>query len=145
MDITLLVESIAGLIVILSILIFLWLLSPKKKVKKTKIKKEPSKSYSDNSLEALVAIVKDKTISETKLKETLDKILKHHGKIHKKMGLRSHPDLNIYVDLLVAICRHPNTNKHIIIDFDKQLQKLNPQYKSTLNDAVTKGLNSRGI
>jgi preprotein translocase subunit YajC len=146
MEITLLIKSISGLIVILSILIFFWLISPTKKKKKQIIKKVKETVVNQKvDLDSLRAVLRDKKTSTTALKKTLDLILKHHGKIHKKMGIRSHPDLNIYIDILVTICRHPNTDKRIIIDFDNSLQRLNPQYKSALNDAVTKGLNSRGL
>ncbi len=75
----------------------------------------------------------------------MDLVLKSHGNIHKKLGIRAHPDFDIYMEMLIVVCRHPNTNKNIIIDFDKELLKLNPQYKAEINDAITKGLNSRGI
>jgi hypothetical protein len=48
------------------------------------------------------------------------------------------------MDILFAICRHPNTNKDIIINFDKELEHLNPEYKKEINEAIAKGLNSRG-
>jgi hypothetical protein len=72
-------------------------------------------------------------------------ILKYYGHIHEKLGIRSHPDFDIYMEILIIICRHPNTNKDIIIKFDKELTRLNPSYKAEINEALTKGLNSRGV
>ena len=72
-------------------------------------------------------------------------VLKYHGTIHKKLGLRPHPESQIYMDILFSICRHPNANKDIIVNFDKELGKLNPEYKKDLHDAMMRGLNSRGI
>jgi hypothetical protein len=74
----------------------------------------------------------------------LDLILKHHGNISKKLGARPHPDFDKYMWVIIAICRHPSTNKDIIINFDKALTKQNPDYKAEINEAVAKGLNSRG-
>jgi len=65
--------------------------------------------------------------------------------LHEKLGLRTHPDFDTYMDILFTICRHPNTNKDIIIKFDKELSRLNPEYKKEINEAITKGLNSRRV
>ena len=89
-------------------------------------------------------MIKLKKTTSKELKDSLDLVLKHHALIHKKLGARAHPDFDIYRDILFSICRHPNTNKNIIINFDKELTRLNPEYKADINDAITKGLNSRG-
>ena len=65
--------------------------------------------------------------------------------LQKKTAGRSHTDFDIYMDILFTICRHPNTNKNIIIKFDRQLTNENPEYKADINDAITKGLNSRRV
>ena len=65
--------------------------------------------------------------------------------MHKKLGLRAHPDFDIYMDILFTICRHPNANKDLIIKFDRELEELNSEYKKEINDAITKGLNSRRV
>jgi hypothetical protein len=105
---------------------------------------ESENKHKDIGFDALRAIIKNKQSSSKELKEALDLILKHHGIVSKKLGLRPHPDFDVYMDILFTICRHPNTNKSIIVNFDKELLKLNPEYKSEINDAITKGLNSRG-
>ena len=149
MEITLLLKSAVGLILILSILIFLFFYSSKKK--KTTIPKNVQKITpeveTDNyktDLNSLRAELRKKKTTTKELMSIIDLILKHHGVIHKKMGMRSHPDFDAYTEIFMSICRHPNTNKNIILKFDKELSKLNPEYKSNINDAVTKGLNSRG-
>ena len=146
MELTLLVQSIGGLIVILTILTILLLMSPKKKTKKKKIEPVVKKNNSiQTDLASLKAIIKNKKTTKKELKSTLDLVLKHHGNIHKKLGSRSHPDFDTYMEILMIICKHPNTTKDIIIEFDKALVRKNPDYKSDINDAITKGLNSRGI
>ncbi len=140
MDITLLIESFIGLIIILAGLMFVLFYSPSAKIKRAK--KKLSKTVPDIKkqkidLDSLRAIIKNKKTTSTELKEALDLVLKYYGNIHS--------DFDIYMEMLIVICRHPNTNKNIIIDFDKELLKLNPQYKAEINDAITKGLNSRGI
>lgn len=148
MEITLLIESFIGLIILLAGLMFLLFYSPSAKVKR--VEKKLSKTISDIKkpkidLDSLRAIIKNKKTTSEELKEALDLVLKYHGNIHKKLGIRTHPDFDIYMEMLIIICRHPNTNKNIIINFDKELSKLNPQYKAEINDAITKGLNSRGV
>ncbi len=146
MELTLLIKSFTGLVIILAGLMFLLFYSSKsKKVKNKPIKKSINIKKQDTDLNSLREIIKNRKTTSKKLKEALDLVLKYHGQIHEKLGIRAHPDFDIYMEILIIICRHPNTNKNIIIDFDKKLAKLNPQYKSDINDAITKGLNSRGI
>ncbi len=147
MDIVLLIKSAMGLIVLLAGLIFLLFYSPSAKAKKLKknSSKKQTQAKPDFDLETLRKKIKNKKSSSKELKESLDLVLKYHGTIHKKLGIRTHPDFDMYMDILFTICRHPSTNKDIIIGFDKELAKLNPEYKSNINDAITKGLNSRGL
>ena len=148
MEITLLIKSAIGLVIVLAGLIFLLFYSSGSKNKKTTkepIKKnEPEAEKQKTDLDTLRAIIKNKKSNSKELKNALDMVLKHHGVIHKKLGARSHPDFDRYMDILFTICRHPNTNKNIIIEFDKELERLNPEYKAEINNAITKGLNSRG-
>ena len=65
--------------------------------------------------------------------------------MHKKLGIRAHPESDVYMDIIFKLCRHKNTNKNIILAFMKQLEKSNPEYKKEINDAMMRGLNSRGI
>ena len=154
MDITLLVQSIVGLVVILGILLFLFLYlnaDKKNKAKKKEAEAERKKlSQSASSsksyrLEDLLAVIRNKHATTEELSEALEKIIKYYGHIHPKLGLRPHPDFDIYAEILLRICRHPHTNKDIIIQFDRALEKLNPSYIKEINDTLTKGLNSRGI
>ncbi|MDY0121336.1 MAG: hypothetical protein RBR54_05270 [Sulfurimonas sp.] len=147
MDITLLIKSIIGLIVFLAILLY-FLLIPSKKAK-PKLMKQESPHEDDGSMKtdkaSLLAILKNKKTSAQDLTKALDLILKHHGHIHKKLGERSHPEFDYYMDVLFTICRHPNTNKEIILEFDRRLEELNMGYKKDINEAIAKGLNSRGV
>ena len=148
MELTLLIQSAMGLLVILGILVFLLVLAPKSKKKETKkstkvVQTQNTKNKTD--LESIKSIVKNRKSAAKELKEALDLVLKYHGTIHKKLGLRPHPESKIYMDILFSVCRHPNATKDIIRDFDKELERLNPSYKKDINDAITRGLNSRGI
>ncbi len=146
MELTLLIQSAMGLLVILGLLVFMLVLAPKskkKEVAKKALQEQKVKLRTD--LEFLRTIVKNRKSTADELKEALDIVLKYHGKIPKKLGIRSHPESQIYMDILFSICRHPNANKDIIVDFDKELGRLNTDYKKDLNDAMMRGLNSRGI
>jgi len=146
MELTLLIQSAMGLLIILGLLVFILVLAPKskkKEVAKKAVQEQKTKQKTD--LEYLRSVVKNRTSVADELKKALDMVLKYHGTIHKKLGLRPHPESQIYMDILFNICRHPNANKDIIVNFDKELGKLNPDYKKDLHDAMMRGLNSRGV
>ncbi len=158
MEAELIIKSIMGLIALLALLIFLLFLEPgKAKKAKEKLSEIKAVIEEDNSelnggvldkepdLNSLADIIKNKKSDVPKLAYALDLIIKHHGKVHKKLGIRAHPDFDIYMDILFTLCRHTNANKDLIINFDRELEKLNPEYKQEINEAITKGLNSRGI
>jgi len=149
MEVTLLVKSIVGLVVVLGILIFIFLytLSVKKakQVKKKKSDVKVKREVYSHTLNDLLEVIRNKRSTTEELKEALELIIKYHGHIHPKLGLRTHPDFDIYSEILLRICRHPNTSKDIIIKFDRELEKLNPDYVREINDSLTKGLNSRGF
>jgi hypothetical protein len=152
MDIELLIKSIVGLIVILTILIVVFILPAKSKKKKQQVKskqttfsKQVNKKEKVLSFDELRAIVRKKSSTTKDLEYAVDEIVKHYSKIHPKMGVRTHPDFDKYIDLIVHLVRHKNTNKDLILKLDRALTKNNPDYKAELNDTLTKALNSRGI
>lgn len=159
METEFIIKVIIGLIVILAVLIFLLFLEPNKDAKSEpkrrpaaevkKETKEEGKKENDSSINTdlfhLVNIIKNRRSNADTLSEALELVIKHHGKVHKKLGLRPHPDFDTYIDILFTICRHPNANKDMIITFDRELERLNPEYKKEINEAIAKGLNSRGF
>lgn len=151
MEPELIVKSIMGLIALLALLIFLLFYEPNKSKKRVPSHAKhveeiiSAKEVEETNFKVLIAMVKSKKSDAKKLEYALSMILKYHGKVHKKMGLRPHPEFMIYEDIIFTLCRHPHTNKNLIVDFDRELLKLNPEYKQEINDAMTKGLNSRGI
>ena len=148
MELTLLIQSGMGLLVLLGLLVFFLVIVPKSKEKKQQTKKKviPKQEVkSKTDIESLRSIVKNRKSTTKELKEALDLVLKYHGTIHKKLGLRPHPESHAYMDILFNVCRHPNANKEIIVKFDRELGRLNPDYKKDLNEAMMRGLNSRGV
>jgi len=151
MDIIFLVKIFFGLVVVLFVLLFFLVYVPnkRKEAAEKKAKKQPKKEVrkreEPESLEKLVAVLKNKSSKSEELKEALDKIIKFHGTIPPKNGVRLSPRFNIYGEILMRICRHPNTTKDIIISFDRELEKKNPAYVKEINDFLTKGLNTRGF
>jgi hypothetical protein len=147
MDITLLIKSIAALTGALGILILLYFYFAHSN--KPKKKKSPKKPFHirevQPELHTLLEVIKDKKSTTQELKEAVELIIKYYGKIPKKLGMRAHPKFEIYSELILRLCHHPNANKDIIVKLDKELHKLNPEYKLELDDSLTKGLNTRGI
>ena len=146
MDIVVLVKSIVGLVALLGLLVLLLLYSPKAKkaraIKKQKKEQEKPHEYTFNEL---LAIIRNRESSSQELELATKMILKHYGKIPHKMGIRVADEFYAYSEILMRLCRHPNITKDILLHFDKELRKLNPEYEKELNDAFTKGINSRGI
>ena len=127
MDITLVIEIGIALTALLAILMFLYFSSVKKrKAVSTEIKTPVQ------DLNSLIKIIHNKQTPTKDLQNTLDLILRDHGEIH---------DFNIYLDILYRMTLHPNTNKDIIVSFDKELSKLNPNYKAEISKSVTDALN----
>ncbi|MEA1956718.1 MAG: hypothetical protein U9N02_09570 [Campylobacterota bacterium] len=146
MDIVLLIKSGLGLTVLLVILIYLLLLSFKKKKKPQKKKVKQTKQRTTYStLEELRKIIKDRDIDSKKLEETLNEIIKYHGTMPKQIGVNVPAELYIFEDIIYIVCRHPSVTSTIILEFISQLEKLNHNYKYQINNALTKGLNSRVI
>ncbi len=147
MDITLLIKSLAALVGALGILILLYfyLSNNNKSQKKKASKKIQHIREVQPDLNMLLEIIKDKKSTTSEIKEAVDLFLKYYGKIPKKLGMRAHPKFEIYSELLIRICHHPHINKEIILKLDKELKKMNPEYKLELEDSLTKGLNTRGV
>lgn len=157
MDIEIIIQSIMGLVALLAILILFLFIAPytkeddkktleiKEKDDKNQNKIQIEKKVQNTNFDYLIGIVKNKKSSTIKLKETLELIINYHGTIHSKLGIRAHPDFDPYMDVLFTVCRHPNADKDMIINFDKELGKLNPEYKEDIDLAITRGLNSRRV
>ncbi len=144
MEASLLIQSIGGLVVILAILLFVLLKpkAPKKVVKNKIVSSTEAKKRTD--LEFIKQVMKDKNSTREDLKNAVDMVLKYHGNIPKKLATRTNPKFDDYMAIFVALCRHKKATKDIVLKLDKELVRKNPAYKSEINDAISKGLNSRG-
>jgi hypothetical protein len=150
MDIAFFLKALAGLLVILVLLLTLFVYPSRKKEQKRSKKREKivsteKKTLTKYSLSDILALIKDKNSSTDMLKEAVEMLVKYHAKIPNKLGIRANPDFDIYEEIILRLCRHQNTNKDIILKLDRALQKENPSYARELNNALTKGLNARGI
>ena len=93
----------------------------------------------------LLEVIRDKKSTTQELKEAVELIIKYYGKIPKKLGMRAHPKFELYSEIILRLCHHPNINKEIILRLDRELERQNPEYKLEINDSLEKGLNTRGI
>jgi len=120
----------AFLVVLLFVLLILLILNAKKK----KAQAVQKKKVAVIDLATLVNKIKSKTTSALELKENLELVLKFHGNID---------DFSVYEKVLFAITLHPNTNKNLILYFEKELARRNPEYKKQISDAVMDALKAR--
>jgi Na+-transporting methylmalonyl-CoA/oxaloacetate decarboxylase gamma subunit len=145
-----LIMAVLGLLIVLVVLIFL-IVKPNEEITKTITTKlsiqEPVKETKTKEFdfESLRKIIKNKRSNAKQLEEALELIIKYHGNIHPRLGVRAHPDFDRYMDVLFTICRHKNATSKMIVKFDKELAALNPDYVKEINDAIARGLNSRGV
>ncbi len=146
MDATALIIVVVVLLIILLVLVaaFIMMRSSGRK-SDLPVQKNGTTKKAVRSFDVLAAIIKEKKSSAEELKSALDEIVDHHGKIKERLGTTPHPDFKRYAGLILAICRHQNTSKEHILSFDKGLSTLNPKYRRDIDDAVQKGLNSRGM
>jgi hypothetical protein len=143
MNIAFLIKLGIGLVVVLAASLFLFFYLQKEKKKKEITSKCISSSIL--SLKDLSIKIKNETISTKELKSLLDIVLRDYGIISKNSELHPNSNFKIYQEILLSICNHPHTNKNIIINFDKELSKKNPEYKQDISNSITKGLNIRVI
>jgi len=131
LGLTVLIEIGIILVIILAILFFT-LFSLQKRGKN--LSKQTTLTKDLPTLHSLSFIIHNKKSTNLELKKSMEYILKYYGTIQ---------NLDIYNDILYQICIHPNTDKNLILTFDKELKKLNPQYKQEINSAISEGLSSR--
>ena len=137
MDIVLLLKSLAGLVVILAIALFLLFYSSKK------IKKKETTTKEHIDFKYLYGVIKNPLSSNIELSNATSLIVKDYGDIPAKIENENHPDFDIYVEIIFLLCKHQNIDKNIILEFDKTLRKKNPSYKNEIDTALTKALNLR--
>lgn len=142
MEASLLIEAIAGLVVILGLLIFI-MLKPKVDLTTKKEYVTPSEPKKKTDLDSIRHVIRNRNSTKEELAEAVDMVLKYHKNIPEKLGVRTNPKFDAYMEIFVTLCRHKNATKDMILKLDKELVKNNPEYKSEINDAITKGLNSR--
>lgn len=143
----------APIIIILILLVVLFILmlvlvsrpSKKKPLKQQKsgVKQDIPLKRKARSFDELIGVLKAKKSSAAELDDALQEMIRHYGKITPKLGTRPHPDFDNYMLAILLICRHPNTTKDIVLDFDKALCQRNPDYKRDISSAIQKGLNAR--
>ena len=95
------------------------------------------------SMEELLKVLQKKSSTADDLRNALEEMLRVYGKITPKLGIRAHPDFELYMLAIMLICRHRNTTKEIVLNFDRELTRKNPEYKREINEAISKGLNAR--
>jgi len=145
MDVVFILKSLAGLVVILSILLLLVFYPGKKAKAEVKKAKKSTNHKPPMTLVEVLKVVKNRKSSKEELESAIDALIKFHGKIPNKRGALPHPEFDTYEEIVLRLCHHPSTSKEIILKLDRTLQKENPSYRRELNNALTKGLNARGI
>jgi len=97
------------------------------------------------SFEEIRVLFSHKDSSKPELKEAIEQLVRHHGKIHAKLGDLVHPDFKRYLELIISLCKNPQADKELIISLDQKLRVKNPKYGLEIDEAVNKGIAARGL
>lgn len=97
------------------------------------------------SFEEIRILFSHKDSSKEELKEAIEQLIRHHGKIHAKLGDLIHPDFKRYLELIISLCKNPQADKELILALDQKLRVKNPKYGLEIDEAVNKGITARGF
>jgi hypothetical protein len=97
------------------------------------------------SFEQVQQIFAYKQSSKDELQFATEQLIKHHGKIHAKLGDLPHPDFKRYLNLIIILCANPQADKDVIVALDQKLRAKNPKYGLNIDEAVNKGIASRNF
>lgn len=97
------------------------------------------------SFEEISALFSNSQSSKAELQEAIEQLIRHHGKIHAKLGDLIHPDFKRYLELIISLCKNPQADKELILSLDQKLRIKNPKYGLEIDEAVNKGIAARGF
>ncbi|MDP3301997.1 MAG: hypothetical protein Q8S36_08550 [Sulfuricurvum sp.] len=128
MDKTTLILGLAGLLVLFTVLvsIYVW-------IGRSKTHAEPS-SQAVITFEGMCALIHSRSTSNLQLNTAVDTIIERYGHIE---------DFRVYASLLEALCVHPKTDSKVILRFQKALITANPKYKEQIEKTLKLGLAAR--
>ena len=145
MNIVDLIILIIAMMVVLAILVFLYVYRPSKK-RSLQVGKE-DKNLQENkkipSFKKLLDTLKNNASTDKELRNAAELIIKHYGTIKAKHGVAPDKDFKRYAEAIFAVSSHPNTNKDIVVMFDRELSKRNKNYQREIDEMLNRGLSSR--
>ena len=134
--------------IVLVLLTFLYIYRPAKKKalerQKKRIDTVEKRREEIPSFHKLVDLIKSKATTTEELDAAVKTLLKYYGKIKPKNGIAPSKDFKRYAEVIYAVARHPNTNKDIVLFFDRELNRLNPDYAREIDEMLNRGLSARG-
>jgi len=139
MDVVTLIGIGVGLLILLAVL-FIFFYLPKRREKNKPVVKRVENEI---NLQTLRKIIKNPESTTKELKDAVDIVIEKYGNISKKVQFQISPEFDVYYEMMYMLCANPNTNKNIILYFDKELSRRNPDYKQEIAEAMQKGLSSR--
>jgi hypothetical protein len=139
-DLFLLLVALMGLLILV---VILYVVTGRNKVP-AKVSDTPVKAAqppkkrapSRLTLDGAEAIILDRGSSREDLAAAVDAISRNYAQVHATT-------LSRYSRIIVSLCRHPQTNKDLVVQLDRALQKESPNLHQELEAALKKGLNSR--
>jgi ABC-type multidrug transport system fused ATPase/permease subunit len=88
------------------------------------------------SVEEVERIFKSPHSSRSKLNDALNYMIEHHVVIPGG-------EFNRYENLIKSLCKHRNTDKTLVLKFDRALNKANQGHKKSLAKVLKSALNAR--
>lgn len=88
------------------------------------------------TFESLSAIIKAPSSTNADLRRASELILKDFGTVTRHT-------FHHYRDLIETLCIHPHTDSKIILNFEKSLRSINPNFNEEIEHALRLGLVAR--
>jgi len=139
MDITTLILAMAALLGVLFVLVLLYTSkgrSPKSEPVSPSLQEPYRAAARPRTFDELEAVILDRKSSKEQLRDASAEIGSRFARVYATT-------LGRYSHIIVALCRHPKTDKDIVVAFDRALREANPNLRQELDAALQKGLNSR--
>ncbi len=109
------------------------------------IKKSSSKNTTKSKQKTIndyVRIVSSPNTSTKELEKTIDIVLNLYP-FPKKTSYKAPPESKPYLDFIFFIAHHKNANAKMIADLNRNLKKINPNYKEEIDAYEEEGLSKR--
>ncbi len=89
-----------------------------------------------------IKIVSDESSSASKIQDAINKVVRSYP-FPKKKEIKAPPEAKPYLDFIFRVVCNKNSNAKLIAYMNKELKRVNPDYKDEIDAYEEKGLRAR--